>query len=90
MSRVLAKVAYKPVGLALGATAGAISGVAFRRIWRGLSGSDRPPDRFDENTDWVEVLLAATLQGAIFALVRAAADRAAVVGVRKAVGDWPH
>jgi hypothetical protein len=90
MSRAAARIAYKPVGLALGLAAGAVSGLVFRRIWRGVSGSDQPPDLFDENTDWVEILLAAALQGAIFALVRAAADRAGAVGVRKMVGDWPR
>ena len=48
-----------------------------------------PPDARDPTRDWTEVLLAAALQGAIFALVRAAVDRAGAAGVGHAVGDWP-
>ena len=35
------------------------------------------------------MLLAATLQGAIFALVKAAVDRGAAEGARKFFGFWP-
>ena len=42
------------------------------------------PDR-----GWREILLAAALQGAIFAVVRAAVDRSAAEGTRKLTGVWP-
>ena len=35
------------------------------------------------------MLLAATLQGAIFAVVKAALDRGAATGVEKVTGVWP-
>jgi Protein of unknown function (DUF4235) len=35
------------------------------------------------------VLLAAAIQGAIFAVVKAAVDRAAAVGTHKLTGTWP-
>ena len=38
---------------------------------------------------WGEVLVAATVQGAIFALVKAAVDRATAEGTRKLTGVWP-
>ena len=38
---------------------------------------------------WREVLLAATLQGAIFAAVKAALDRGAAAGARQLTGVWP-
>ena len=34
MSNLAGKIAYKPVGLILGATAGAISGLVFKQIWK--------------------------------------------------------
>ncbi len=89
MSRVAAKVAYKPVGIALGMAAGAVSGAVFRQVWRRVGGSDQPPRATDENRDWMEILLAAAIQGAIFAVVKAASDRVGRVGVRRALGDWP-
>ena len=36
-----------------------------------------------------EVLAAAALQGAIFAVVKAAVDRGGAVGVQKLTGEWP-
>jgi hypothetical protein len=89
VSTVAAKLAYKPVGLVLGIAAGTVSSAVFRQVWKRVSGTEHPPRATDQDTDWVEVLLAAALQGAIFALVRAAVDRAGAVGVQRATGDWP-
>lgn len=89
MSGLLGKVAYKPVGLVLGATAGALSGLVFKQVWKRVAGDDDAPNATDEDRRWVEVLAAAALQGAIFALVKAAVDRAGAVGVRRMTGSWP-
>jgi hypothetical protein len=83
------RLALKPVGLVVGTVASAVSAAAFRQIWKRIGGSDQAPDARDPNRDWAEVLLAAALQGAIFAIVRAAVDRAGAVSVGRAVGDWP-
>jgi hypothetical protein len=83
------KLAYRPVGTLLGILAGALAGYAFRRVWRGLSGDDDAPDATDEERDWGEILAAAALQGAIFAVVKAAVDRGGAVGVRRLTGRWP-
>lgn len=80
---------YKPVGLVLGATAGLIAGVVFRQVWRAVAGGDDVPDATDEESGWGEVLAAAALEGAIFAVVRAAVDRAGATGVRRVTGRWP-
>jgi hypothetical protein len=61
------KVAYKPVGLALGATSGVISGALLKQAWKVFGHDKDAPDATDEQRGWREVLLAATLQGAIFA-----------------------
>jgi Protein of unknown function (DUF4235) len=82
-------VAYKPVGLVAGAAAGLLAGVLFKQVWRGLSGEDEAPGPTDEDRGWAEILIAATLQGAIFGLVRAAVDRGGAVAVRRTTGDWP-
>jgi hypothetical protein len=88
VSRV-SKIAYKPVGLLLGVAAGAIAGYAFREVWRMVAGDDEAPDATDEERGWGEILAAAALQGAIFALVKAAVDRGGAAGVRKLTGQWP-
>jgi hypothetical protein len=61
------KVAYKPVGLALGALSGVLAGGPFKQVWKKLGHDEDAPDATDEDRTWQEVLLAATLQGAIFA-----------------------
>jgi len=89
MSDTVRRVAYKPVGLLIGVTAGAVSGMLFNQAWKQLSHDGEVPAATDERRGWGEVLVAATLQGAIFAVVRAAIDRAGATGVRKATGHWP-
>ncbi|MFI5688963.1 DUF4235 domain-containing protein [Streptomyces sp. NPDC051636] len=83
------KVAYKPVGLALGAVSGMLAGGLFKQAWKTLGHDEDAPDATDEDRDWGEVLLAATLQGAIFAAVKAAVDRAGATAVRGLTGTWP-
>lgn len=83
------KVAYKPVGLALGAASGMIAGMLFKQAWKVLGHDRDAPDATDEDRDWGEVLLAATLQGAVFSVVRAAVDRAGATAVRRLTGTWP-
>lgn len=84
------KLAYKPFGLLLGAAAGMLAGAVFERAWRALSGSDDVPHATDEDRRWGEILAAAALQGAVFAVVKAAADRAGAQGMRRLTGYWPR
>jgi predicted metal-dependent enzyme (double-stranded beta helix superfamily) len=83
------KIAYKPVGILLGVAAGAVAGAVFKQVWRLASGEDDTPNATDEERGWVEILAAAALQGAIFAVVKAAVDRGGATGVRKFTGEWP-
>ncbi|GHJ96759.1 membrane protein [Streptomyces sp. NE5-10] len=83
------KIAYKPVGLALGAVSGMAAGLAFRQAWKTLGHEDDAPDATDEDRTWQEVLVAAALQGAIFAVVKAAVDRAGAATTRRLTGTWP-
>jgi hypothetical protein len=89
MNQVAAKIAFKPVGFLLGLAASAVSAAAFRALWKQIGGSDHAPDARDPDHDWVEVVVAAALQGAIFASVRAAVERAGAAGMGRATGAWP-
>ncbi|MEU6863825.1 DUF4235 domain-containing protein [Streptomyces sp. NPDC046876] len=82
-------IAYKPVGLALGAASGLIAGAAFKQAWKMIGHEDDAPDATDEQRTWQEVLFAAALQGAIFAVVKAAVDRAGAAATRRLTGTWP-
>jgi hypothetical protein len=89
MGNRAAKFAYKPVGLLLGAGAGMVSGLIFKQVWKLAARDEDAPDATDEDRGWTEILVAAAIQGAIFAVVKAAVDRAGAVGIRKATGRWP-
>ncbi|MGQ4491283.1 DUF4235 domain-containing protein [Streptomyces sp. 372A] len=84
-----AKIAYKPVGLALGAAGGMIAGMAFKQVWKAVEGEGDAPDAMDEDRRWKEILLAAAIQGAIFAVVKAAIERSGAVTARRLTGSWP-
>jgi hypothetical protein len=83
------KLLYKPVGLLAGAGAGLLAGLVFKKVWQVASGSEDAPEALDQERSWGEILVAAALQGAIFAIVKAAVDRASAEGVRKLTGTWP-
>jgi hypothetical protein len=85
----VSKIAYKPVGLVLGAVSGMLAGAVFKQAWKALGHDEDAPDATDEDRTWREVLLAATLQGAIFAGVKAAVDRAGATATRGLTGTWP-
>ncbi|MEU0552109.1 DUF4235 domain-containing protein [Micromonospora sp. NPDC005979] len=89
MSGKIGKVAYRPVGVLLGIAAGTVAGAIFRQVWKVTAGDGEAPNATDEDRGWGEILAAAALQGAIFAVVRAAVDRGGAVGVRRMTGHWP-
>lgn len=65
------RIAAKPVGLAAGAAAGA----AFKSLWRRADGGREVPEADDTGRSWRSILLAAALQGALFAVVHAVLER---------------
>ena len=83
------KLIYKALSLLASVVASLLAGVILRRLWKLTPGSDDAPEATDEGRGWGEILVAATIQGAIFALIKAVFDRAAAAGVREVTGDWP-
>lgn len=83
------KLAYKPIGVVAGVISGALAGLLFKQIWRLATDEDDAPNATDEDRTWKEILIAAALQGAIFAVVKAAVDRGGATGVRQLTGKWP-
>ncbi|MGW7196112.1 DUF4235 domain-containing protein [Streptomyces chryseus] len=83
------KVAYKPVGMVLGAVSGALAGAVFKQVWKVIGHDEDAPDATDEERGWREILIAAAVQGAIFAAVKAAVDRSGATTVRRLTGTWP-
>jgi hypothetical protein len=80
---------YKPVGAVFGALGGVAAGVLFKRIWKVIGKEPAPPSATEAGRSWAEVLTAATAQGAVYALVKAALDRAGATLFAKSTGVWP-
>lgn len=78
-----AKLAYKPVGLTLGVLGGLLAGKVFGVVWKRISDEDETPAPLSDDYSTREVLIAATIQGAIFALIKTALDRYGMKGFRK-------
>ncbi|MGW2212044.1 DUF4235 domain-containing protein [Streptomyces sp. NPDC001781] len=80
---------YKPVGFVMSWAGGALAGLAFRKAWMAIRHEEDAPDALDRDRGWGEVLLAAAVQGAIFAVVRSAVDRTGAKAIERSTGVWP-
>ncbi|WP_158890456.1 DUF4235 domain-containing protein [Amycolatopsis anabasis] len=83
------KALYKPLGMVVSALGGFAASMLFKQVWKRATGNEDAPRATDRDYSWRQVLLAATVQGAIFGAVKAAVDRASAAGYRKATGKWP-
>jgi hypothetical protein len=82
------KLLYKPMTMLVSVLGGIVAGAIFKKAWQLVAREDEAPKATDARRGWPEVLLAAAVQGAIFALVKAAVDRGAAEGTRKVTGVW--
>jgi hypothetical protein len=85
----MVKLPYKPVGLLASVLGGTLAAATFKKVWKLAAGEDETPKATDAHRGWPEVLAAAVLQGALFAVVKAAIDRTAATGTHKLTGTWP-
>ncbi len=83
------KVLFRPISLLVSVLGGMLAGAIFKKVWQLAAHEDEAPQATDAARSWPEILLAAALQGAIFAVVRAALDRSAAAGTQKLTGTWP-
>lgn len=86
-----AKVLYKPVGLLSSVVAGVLAGQLFKQVWKKASPShpDDPPKALESEYPLREILIAAAVQGAIFAAVKAMVDRGGARAFERWTGEWP-
>lgn len=82
------KLLYKPLGIVLGLLAGLLGRQLFNFVWGKLD-EEEPPEATTELAPWPKVLGAAALQGAIFAVVRAAVNRGGAKTFEHLTGVWP-
>jgi hypothetical protein len=85
----MTKLLYKLVGMAVSVLGGMLAGAIFKKAWQLAADGDEAPKATDAHRSWPEILGAAALQGALFAVVRATLDRATAVSTEKLTGTWP-
>jgi hypothetical protein len=83
------KSVYKLLSLATSVLGGIVAGAVFKRLWKVAAGEDEAPSATDARRGWPEILVAAALQGAVFAVVRAAIERGTAEGTAALTGVWP-
>ncbi len=86
-----AKILYRPFGITSSIIGGVIAGQVFKQIWKRASageGADAPK-ALESEYPMREVLLAAAVQGAIFAVVKATIDRGGARVFQRMTGEWP-
>jgi len=86
-----AKILYKPWGIGSSVVAGVIAGQIFKQVWKHAAPGDQDdaPKALESEYDLKQVLIAAALQGAIFAVVKAAVSRAGARAFERWTGEWP-
>ena len=89
MSPTTAKVVYKPVGIASSIVGGVIAGMVFKQVWKRIEDADDPPGALESEYPWGKILLAAGIQGALFAVVKASVERGGAIAFERWFGEWP-
>jgi hypothetical protein len=86
-----AKILYRPVGIAGGIVGGLVASTVFKQVWKRATPGEvgDPPKALESEYTLREVLAAAAIQGAIFAVVKAAIDRGGARAFQRWTGQWP-
>jgi hypothetical protein len=85
----MAKLMYRLLSMLVSFGGGLLATAIFKKVWKLAPGAAEAPRSTDASKGWAEVLTAAALQGAIFAVVTASMERLAAVGTRSLTGTWP-
>jgi hypothetical protein len=85
----MAKVLYTPVSLLISVLGAIAAGTVFKQIWKRISNEEEAPKALEAEYGWREVLPAAALQGAVFALVKTVIQRGGARGFERLTGVWP-
>lgn len=85
----MTELAYNPVSMAVSMLGGMLAGMIFKQVWKLAAREEDAPKATDAERKWPEILIAAALEGAIYAVVKAALDRGAAQGTQRLTGFWP-
>ena len=86
-----AKILYQPVGLISSVVAGVVAGQVFKQVWKHATPGDQEdaPKALESEYNLREVLTAALVQGAVFAVVKALVNRGGARAFERWTGEWP-
>jgi hypothetical protein len=86
-----AKILYQPLGLISSVLAGIVAGQVFKKVWKHATPGDQEdaPKALESEYNLREVLIAALVQGAIFAAVKALVNRGGAKAFERWTGEWP-
>ena len=86
-----AKILYRPFGLVSGVIGGMVAGAVFKQVWKraARTGTGDAPRALESEYSMREVVLAAAIQGAVFAAVKATVDRGGARVFQRWTGEWP-
>lgn len=84
-----AKIAYRPIGMGSSILAASAAGAVFKQLWKRIADEEDAPDALQSEYSLSKVLLAAAIQGMIFAVVKALIDRSGARFFEKLTGSWP-
>ncbi|MGI8458027.1 MAG: DUF4235 domain-containing protein [Propionibacteriaceae bacterium] len=85
----LAKIAYRPVGLLGSIAAGSLAGAIVKQIWKRAAEEGDAPDALQSEYSLRSVLIAAAVQGIVFAVIKALIDRGGANAFQRLTGEWP-
>jgi len=85
-----AKILYRPWGLITSLVGGLVAAQIFQLVWkRARPGAEDPPKPLESEYPLREIVVAAIVQGAIFAVVRALLARGGARVFQRWTGEWP-
>lgn len=82
------KFLFIPFSIAASLVGGLLGRQIFVKLW-GVVDREEPPDGSIKETTWRKLVVAAALQGAIFAAARVVTDRGARKAFFNLTGSWP-
>jgi hypothetical protein len=86
-----AKILYRPFGIVSSVLGGLVAGAVFKQVWKHATpgAESDSPKALESEYSLRQVLAAAAVQGAIFAVVKALIQRTGARAFERATGDWP-
>jgi hypothetical protein len=86
-----AKILYRPIGIVSSVLGGLVAGVIFKQVWKHATPGEESdsPKALESEYSMRQVLIAAAVQGAIFAVVKAVIQRGGARMFQRATGEWP-